>query len=190
MYCLCNKGDITVNSRLLESLGHLSIVERCLDIHRMMNIIFLHLVTPVINTSLGLMNNISIDLYEINVGDSSIVEVPYNINNVILYCVVSGRGIPSVNWTTPPLNDNYKITTSMETDGLLYVVTSLLSISNFTNDYAGIYQCNATNCGGQDSSGIIMTQQGYNTHNNHVCTYMTKLYNKHQIHKGLFKLHK
>ena len=134
-----------------------------------MNIFYLHVVSPVINTSLELMNNISIDLYEINVGDSSIVEVPYNITNVILYCVVSGRGIPSVNWTTPPLDDNYDITTSVETDGLLYVVTSLFNISNFTNDYAGTYQCNATNCGGQDGSGIIMTLQGYHTYNNHVC---------------------
>ena len=126
-----------------------------------MNTIYLHVVSPVINTSLVFMNNISIDLYEINVGNSSIVEVPYNITNVILYCVVTGRGIPSVNWTTPPLDDNYNITTSVETDGLLYVVTSLFNISNFTNDYAGIYQCNATNCGGQDSSGSNMTQQGY-----------------------------
>ena len=133
-----------------------------------MNIFYLHVVSPVINTSLELMNNISIDLYEINVGDSSNVEVPYNITNVILHCVVSGRGIPSVNWTTPPLDDNYNITTSVETDGLLYVVTSLFNISNFTNDYAGIYRCNATNCGGQDSSGIKITQQGYHTYDNHV----------------------
>ena len=122
----------------------------------------------MINTSLEFMNNISIDLYEINVGASPIVEVPYNITNVILYCVVSGRGIPSVNWTTPPLDDNYNITTSVEMDGLLYVVTSVFNISNFTNDYAGIYQCNATNCGGQDSSGISTTQQGYNIYSNHV----------------------
>ena len=132
-----------------------------------MNIICLHVVSPVINTSLTFMNNISIDLYEINVGENPIVEVPYNITNVILYCVVSGRGIPSVNWTTPPLDDNYNITTSVETDGLLYVVTSLFNISNFTNDYAGIYLCNATNCGGQDGSEINTTQQGCNTYSNY-----------------------
>ena len=137
-----------------------------------MNIICLHVVSPVINISLGFMNNISIDLYEINVGENPIVEVSYNITNVILYCVAGGRGIPSVNWTTPPLDDNYNITTSVETDGLLYVVTSLFNISNFTNDDAGVYQCNVTNCGGQGGSEINMTQQGCNMYNNQA--YMIK----------------
>ena len=118
----------------------------------------------MINRSLGLTNNISNNLYEINVGENPLVQVPFNITNVILYCVVSGREMPTVNWTTPPLdNDTFSIETSIEKDGLLYVVTSLFNISNFTNDYAGIYQCNASNCAGQDGIGINTTQQGNNT---------------------------
>ena len=119
------------------------------------------IVPPVINRSLGLINNISIDLYEINVGKDPFVEVPFNITNVILYCVVSGREMPTVNWTTPPLdNDTFTIETIVEMDGLLFAVTSLFNISNFTNDYAGLYQCNALNCAGQDGIGVDATQQG------------------------------
>lgn len=128
----------------------------------------------MINRSLGLTNNISVDLYEINVGENAIVEVPYNISNVILHCVVTGREIPSVNWTTPDLdNDTYLINETIERDGLLYVVTSLFNISNFTNDYAGIYQCNASNCAGQDSDFVNSTQRGNNTVEiAYVCTYV------------------
>ena len=115
----------------------------------------------MINRSLGLTNDISINLYEINVGENPFVEVPFNINNVIFYCVASGREMPTVTWTTPPLdNDTFNIETSVEMDGLVFVVTSLFNISNFTNDYAGIYQCNASNCAGQDGSGVTTTQQG------------------------------
>ena len=117
----------------------------------------------MINMSLQFTNNISINLYEINVGGFADVEVPYNITNVLLYCVVSGREIPSVNWTTPDLDDNYVIETSVERNGLLYVVTSLFNISNFTNDYAGIYQCNASNCAGGSSQAFSITQEGNNT---------------------------
>ena len=127
-----------------------------------MNYFYPHVVPPMINRSLGLTNNISVNLYEINVGENPFVEVPFNITNVILYCVVSGREIPTVIWTTPPPldNDTFNIETSVEMDGLLYVVTSLLNISNFTNDYAGIYLCNASNCAGQDGIGINTTQRG------------------------------
>ena len=120
------------------------------------------IVPPMINRSLGLMNNISIDLYEINVGEDPFVEVPFNITNVILYCVVSGREMPTVNWTTPISldNDTFTIETFVEMDELLFVVTSLFNISNFTNDYAGLYLCNASNCAGQDGSGVSATQQG------------------------------
>ena len=115
----------------------------------------------MINRNLGLTNNNSINLYEINVAEDPFVEVPFNITNVILHCVVSGREMPIVNWTTPPLdNDTFNIETSVEMDGLVFVVTSLFNISNFTNEYAGIYQCNASNCGGQDGSGANTTQQG------------------------------
>ena len=83
----------------------------------------------MINRSLGLTNNISVDLYEINVGEDPFVEVPFNITNVILYCVVSGREMPAVNWTTPPLdNDTFTIETIVEMDGLLFVVISLFTI--------------------------------------------------------------
>ena len=117
----------------------------------------------MINKSLGLTNNISVDLYEINVGEEPNVLVPFNITNVILYCVVTGRERPTVNWTTPALdNDTFNIETSVAMDRLLYVVTSLFNITNFTNDYAGIYQCNASNCAGQDSNAINTTQQGNN----------------------------
>ena len=132
-----------------------------------------HIVPPLINRSLGLTNNNSINLHEINVGENPFVLVPFNITNVILYCVVSGREMPTVNWTTPPLdNDTFSIETSVEMDGLLYVVTSLFNISNFTNDYAGIYRCNASNCAGQDGIGINTTQQGNNTIYKHItmCT--------------------
>ena len=113
------------------------------------------------NRSLGLTNNISVNLYEINVGEDPNVEVPFNITNVILYCVVSGRERPTVNWTTPPLdNDTFNIETTVAMDGLVYVVTSLFNITNFTNDYAGIYQCNASNCAEQDVILINATQQG------------------------------
>ena len=117
-------------------------------------------VPPVIDRNLTFMNNLSINLYEVNVAESPNVEVPYNITNVLLYCVVSGREAPSVNWTFPPLEDNYTITTSVEADGLLYVVTSVLNVSNFTD---GSYQCNVSNCAGQNSSTINMEQQGNST---------------------------
>ena len=110
--------------------------------------------------TLEFTNNISIDLYEINVGGFADVEIPFNISNVLLYCVVSGREIPLVNWTTPDLDDNFVIETSVERNGLLYVVTSLFNISNFTNAYAGIYQCNASNCAGRSSDEFSITQQG------------------------------
>ena len=123
--------------------------------------ILIYLVPPVINRSLGSTNNIGIDLYEINVGEDPFVEVPFNITNVILHCAVSGREMPTVTWTTPPLdNDTFSIETIVEMDGLLFVVISLFTISNFTNDYAGLYQCNALNCAGQDGIGVNVTQQG------------------------------
>ena len=116
----------------------------------------------MINTSLEFMNNDSVDLYEINVGSSASVEVPYNITNVILYCVVTGREMPIVHWTTPPLDNNFNIVTSVESDGLLYVVTSLFKISNFTSSYNGLYQCNASNCAREASNEANTTQQGNN----------------------------
>ena len=126
----------------------------------LINIFCVHVVPPVIDRNLTFMNNLSINLYEVNVAESPNVEVPYNITNVLLYCVVSGREIPSVNWTFPPLEDNYTITTSVEADGLLYVVTSVLNVSNFTD---GSYQCNVSNCAGQNSSVINMEQQDNST---------------------------
>ena len=115
----------------------------------------------MINRSLGFTNNIGVDLYEINVGEDPDVEVPFNITNVILYCVVSGRERPTVNWTTPPLdNDAFNIETTVAMDALVYVVTSLFNITNFTKDYAGVYQCNASNCAGQDGIAINARQQG------------------------------
>ena len=116
----------------------------------------------MINTSLEFMNNDSVDLYEVNVGSSASVEVPYNITNVILYCVVTGREMPIVHWTTPPLDDNFNIVTSVESDRLLYVVTSLFNISKFTSDYNGLYRCNASNCAGGAGNETNTTQQGNN----------------------------
>ena len=141
-----------------------------------------HIVPPMINRNLGFTNDISVDLYEINVGEDPFVEVPFNITNVILYCMVSGREMPTVNWTTPISldNDTFTIQSIVQMNGLLYVVVSMFSISNFTNDYAGLYLCNASNCAGQDVGGVNATQQGNCLVQCHSST-LWKVYNKCQV---------
>ena len=112
-----------------------------------------------------LADNVTDEVYVVSVDESGSVEIPYNVSNVFIFCVVYGREEPSVNWTTPPLDDNYINPVSVNMMGLVYVVTSLLNITNFTTDHAGTYQCNASNCAGNMSQGIGITKQG-NVENN------------------------
>jgi len=107
-----------------------------------------------------LADNVTDEVYVVSVDESGSVEIPFNVSDVFIFCVVFGREEPTVNWTTPPLNDNYINPVSVNMMGLVHVVTSLLNITNFTTENAGTYQCNASNCAGSTSQGIAVTKQG------------------------------
>jgi len=107
-----------------------------------------------------LANNVTDEVYVVSVDESGSVEIPYNVSDVFIFCVVYGREEPTVNWSTPLLDDNYINPISVNMMGLVHVVTSLLNITNFTTEHAGIYQCNASNCAGSTSEGINVTKQG------------------------------
>ena len=107
-----------------------------------------------------LADNVTDEVYVASVDESGSVEIPFNVSNVFIFCVVYGREEPTVNWTTPLLDDNFINPISVDRTGLVYVVTSLLNITNFTTDHAGTYQCNASNCAGSISRGIAVTKQG------------------------------
>jgi len=114
--------------------------------------------TEMINMLLA--NNVTDEVYVVSVDESGNVEIPFNVSDVFIFCVVYGREEPTVNWTTPLLDDNYINPIGVNMIGLVHVVTSLFNITNFTTEHAGIYQCNASNCAGSISQGINVTKQG------------------------------
>ena len=107
-----------------------------------------------------LADNVTDEVYVASVDESGSVEIPFNVSNVFIFCVVYGREEPTAKWLTPPLDDNYINPIGVKKMGLVYQVTSLLNITNFTTDHAGTYWCYASNCAGSTYREIAVSKQG------------------------------